>query len=76
LDLHDYRCSRRGQPRPTHSTLACALRAYDACVLDELRVAVDALNRGDPEPFCALIDEASEWRGIARGHLWWKQVPS
>jgi hypothetical protein len=52
------------------------LRAYDACVLDELRVAVDALNRGDPEPFCALIDEASEWRGIARGHLWWKQVPS
>jgi hypothetical protein len=45
-------------------------------VIDELRIAVDALNAGDPEPFVALIDEDSEWRGIASGHLWWKQTPS
>jgi hypothetical protein len=45
-------------------------------VIDELRAAVDAFNRGDPEPFVALIDEDSEWRGISRGHLWWKHAPS
>jgi hypothetical protein len=45
-------------------------------VIDELRTAVDALNQGDAEPFLALIDEGSEWRGITSGHLWWKQAPS
>jgi hypothetical protein len=45
-------------------------------VIDELRVAVEALNRGDVEPFVTLIDENSEWRGIASGHLWWKRQPS
>jgi ketosteroid isomerase-like protein len=49
---------------------------YDSAVIDELRAAVDAFNRGDPEPFVALIDEDSEWRGISRGHLWWKHAPS
>jgi ketosteroid isomerase-like protein len=47
-----------------------------AAVIDELRVAVEALSQGDLEPFVALIDENSEWRGIASGRLWWKQQPS
>ncbi len=45
-------------------------------MIDELRVAVEALNQGDVEPFLALIDVDSEWRGIATGRLWWKQAPS
>lgn len=45
-------------------------------MIDELRAAVDAFNRGDAEPFLALIGEDSEWRGITHGHLWWKQAPS
>ena len=49
---------------------------YDQLVIDELRAAVDALNDGDVEPFIALMDENSEWRGITRGHLWWKHAPS
>jgi ketosteroid isomerase-like protein len=45
-------------------------------VIDRLRAAAEALNRGDPEPFVALIADDSEWRGIARGSLWKKQTPS
>jgi len=45
-------------------------------VIDQLRVAAEALGRGDPEPFVALIAEGNEWRGISRGHLWWKQTPT
>ena len=51
-------------------------RIYDESVIDELQAAVDALNNGDVEPFIALLDENSEWRGITRGHLWWKHAPS
>jgi ketosteroid isomerase-like protein len=45
-------------------------------VIDQLRVAAEALNQGDPEPFAALIADENEWRGVSRGHLWWKQTPS
>ena len=45
-------------------------------VISDLRAAVEALNRGDVEPFVALFDENSEWRGIVSGYLWWKQQPS
>jgi hypothetical protein len=44
-------------------------------VIDELRAAVEALSRGDPEPFVALIGADSEWRGQVHGHLWWKRTP-
>jgi ketosteroid isomerase-like protein len=44
-------------------------------VLDQLRAAADALNRGDPEPFVSLIADENEWRGVGRGFLWWKDVP-
>jgi hypothetical protein len=45
-------------------------------VIDQLRAAAEALSNGDPEPFASLLAENAEWRGISRGHLWWKQTPS
>jgi ketosteroid isomerase-like protein len=45
-------------------------------VLDELRAAAEALNRGDPAPFAALFADDAEWRGVPYGHLWWKHAPS
>ena len=45
-------------------------------VIDQLRAAAEALNRGDPEPFVSLFAQDAEWRGIPRGHLWWKRTPS
>ena len=48
----------------------------DPALIEQLRAAGDALRRGDPEPFVALLDPELEWRGIPYGHLWWKQTPS
>jgi hypothetical protein len=45
-------------------------------VIEQLRAAAEAMNRGDPEPFVSLVAEGAEWRGIASGHLWWKHTPS
>ena len=45
-------------------------------MIEQLRAATDALNDGDPAPFAALMAEDSEWRGVSRGHLWWKQTPA
>jgi len=45
-------------------------------VIDRLRAAAEALNHGDPEPFVSLFAQDAEWRGIPRGHLWWKRTPS
>jgi ketosteroid isomerase-like protein len=44
-------------------------------VIDELRAAAEALNRGDPEPFAALFADDAEWRGVEHGRLWWKDRP-
>jgi ketosteroid isomerase-like protein len=45
-------------------------------VIDQLRAAAEALNRGDSEPFVSLFGEDTEWRGPTSGHLWWKHTPS
>jgi ketosteroid isomerase-like protein len=45
-------------------------------MIDRLREAAAALDRGDPEPFASLIADDAEWRGITRGFLWWKHTPS
>ena len=45
-------------------------------MIDQLREAAAALNRGDPGPFVALIADENEWRGVADGHLWWKHTPT
>lgn len=45
-------------------------------VIEQLRAAAAALNEGDPEPLASLFAENAEWRGVSRGHLWWKRTPS
>jgi len=45
-------------------------------VIDELRAAAEALDRGDPEPFASLFAEDAEWRGVSHGRFWWKRTPS
>jgi hypothetical protein len=45
-------------------------------VIEQLREAAEALNRGDPEPFVSLIAAENEWRGVCHGRLWWKRTPS
>jgi ketosteroid isomerase-like protein len=45
-------------------------------VIDRLRIAVEALNHGDPEPLASLFAEDAEWRGVSHGHLWWKHTPA
>ncbi|MBV8480876.1 MAG: hypothetical protein JOY72_11315 [Actinobacteria bacterium] len=45
-------------------------------MIEQLQAAADSLRKGDPGPFTALLAEDAEWRGISRGHLWWKQTPS
>ena len=45
-------------------------------MIDQLRAAAEALNRGDPEPFASLFAEDAEWRGISHGFLWWKRTPT
>jgi ketosteroid isomerase-like protein len=41
-----------------------------------MRAASDALGAGDAEPLVALFDADTVWRGVERGHLWWKRAPS
>jgi hypothetical protein len=47
-----------------------------APMVDQLRSAAEALGQGDPEPFALLMAQDAEWRGIPRGHLWWKFTPA
>jgi len=44
-------------------------------VIDQLRAAAEALNRGDAEPFVALLADDAEWRGVAHGLLWRRRTP-
>ena len=45
-------------------------------MIEQLRAAAAALNRGDPEPFASLFADAAEWRGIPRGFFLWRHTPS
>lgn len=47
-----------------------------ASVIERLREATKALNEGDPGLFASMFAEDAEWRGMPRGHLWWKHTPS
>ena len=44
-------------------------------MIDELREAAEALNRGNPDPFASLFAEDAEWRGVPRKFLWWHIAP-
>jgi ketosteroid isomerase-like protein len=43
---------------------------------DAVRIqrAFEAVIDGDVEPFVALAPDL-EWRGVERGHLWWRSAP-
>jgi hypothetical protein len=45
-------------------------------MIDTLREAAEAFNRGAPEPLASLFADGAEWRGQSHGHLWWKRTPS
>jgi serine/threonine protein kinase len=66
----------RPAPHPERALEPTAGRCHDPSMIDELRAAADALNRGDPGPFAQLIADECEWRGVPHGHLWWKRTPS
>ena len=41
-----------------------------------VQAAFDAATNGDIEPLVSLFAPGLEWRGIRRGHLWWRTAPS
>ena len=47
-----------------------------ACSVGLAQAAFDAAIGGDVEPFVALLAPGVEWRGVERGHLWWRSAPS
>ncbi len=64
------------EPHERRLVLLLAGLRHTSTVIEELRAAAEALNRGDPEPFVSLFAEDAEWRGVPRGRLWWKHTPS
>jgi ketosteroid isomerase-like protein len=43
---------------------------------DRVQAAFDVAVAGDIDPLVSLLDPGLEWRGVARGHLWWRRSPS
>jgi ketosteroid isomerase-like protein len=43
---------------------------------ERVQAALDAAIGGDVEPLVALFAPDMEWRGVGRGHLWWRHAPS
>jgi hypothetical protein len=64
------------QPVQSATRPSSASRGILSDVVDQLRAAAEALSQGDPEPLASLFAEDAEWRGLSRGHLWWKHTPS
>jgi ketosteroid isomerase-like protein len=43
---------------------------------EAVRVAYEALGRGDVDPLVSLMSEDVYWRGRSRGWRFWQPVPS
>ncbi|MDQ6796866.1 MAG: hypothetical protein M3011_02370 [Actinomycetota bacterium] len=43
---------------------------------DRVQTAFDAALAGDVEALVSIFDPGLEWRGVSRGHLWWRHTPS
>jgi ketosteroid isomerase-like protein len=43
---------------------------------EEVQQAYDAAAAGDIDPLVGLLDPEIEWRGMERGHLWWRKAPA
>jgi hypothetical protein len=42
----------------------------------EIQAAYNVAIEGDLEPLVALFDPRLDWRGLERGHLWWRRAPA
>jgi ketosteroid isomerase-like protein len=43
---------------------------------EEVQQAYDAAVAGDLDPLVTLFDPELDWRGLERGHLWWRKAPA
>ena len=44
--------------------------------VERIQHAFDAAIGGDVEPLVMSMAPDLEWRGVERGHLWWRAAPS
>lgn len=44
--------------------------------LERVRHAYETANAGDVSEIVGLFNPDTEWRGVERGHLWWRRAPS
>jgi ketosteroid isomerase-like protein len=44
--------------------------------VEGLVAAYDAAGEGDVDALATLFTPTTVWRGIERGHLWWRRAPS
>jgi hypothetical protein len=42
----------------------------------EIQAAYNAAIGGDLDPLVSLFDPDLDWRGLQRGHLWWRHTPA
>jgi len=42
----------------------------------EIQAAYDAAVGGNLDLLVGLFDSDLDWRGIERGHLWWRHAPA
>lgn len=44
--------------------------------IQSLQSALRAATAGDLDPLVTLFHPELDWRGVERGHLWWRSAPS
>lgn len=44
--------------------------------VERIQHAFDAAIGGDVEPLVMSMAPDLEWRGVERGHMWWRTAPS
>jgi len=53
---------------------------HNGCVpptdAERVQAAFDAAVAGDVDALVSMFDPSLEWRGVARGHLWWRHTPA
>jgi ketosteroid isomerase-like protein len=42
---------------------------------EQVQRAYDAAIAGDPDALVELFHPDLDWRGLERGHLWWRKAP-
>jgi hypothetical protein len=44
--------------------------------IEVVQHAYDMAVAGDLEPIVSLLHPDLDWRGLERGHLWWRKAPA